>query len=72
MAEEIFYLSDSVMLFFTTICFDFFLVTVRFFVLFVVVLFFRFFLRFLVVFVVVVVAVAAVVFITSHLLLTVN
>ena len=55
------------LLFFTTICFDFFLVTVRccFFPFFPI-----FFLRFLVVFVVVAVAAAAVVFVTSHLLFT--
>ena len=66
------YLSDSVMLlFFTAICFDFFLVTVLFFFTFF--FFSGFYLRFLVVFVVVIaVAAAAVVFVTAHLLFTVS
>ena len=65
----------TVLCFFTTICFYFFLVTVRFLFrfFFPFFLFFRSFLRFLVVFVVAVaVASAAVVFVTSHLFFTVS
>ena len=56
------------LLFFTAICFDFFLVTVLFFGSFCSFFFSGFYLRFLVVFVVVVaVAAAAVVLVTAHL-----